>query len=456
MRALEASFVSISHVDSLITFRRAQEDFISSLRPACFDGLASNWPALKRPEFHSIENLAAKYDADVPVVSSKADDAYGSESRTQMKASEWAKLKTEDRSYLKDFHLKLAFPLDDSYSVPVIFDDWLNAFNDARTLAGGIADDYRFLYASHAGARTPLHIDVLKSHSWSANVTGWKLWLFFDDEVVKDLYSRGDLTVSDLSGEPVVAAAENLIQRLKDNDSSSALHRSALTSSDDHWTKSDRPSRMYCLQGPGDIVFVPSGLHHQVVNLSSPTISINHNWFGGAALKRVWEFLKSELAAVRHAIADVGLEGIEYEKHCQVLLKAQTGFNLDDFGSLLQMQKRKMASKVPLAGCQLTTEDYNVPICDLPFLDPHESHLIGLPSEMVAESKKQLESVTIDFLNDPYVVLCGDEVDRCPSNSEPEKKQSEVLQVLRDKLGQLFDLYASPRLDSWKRDDFAS
>lgn len=40
---------------------------------------------------------------------------------------------------------------------------------------GGCTADYRFVYLGPAGSWTPLHADVLRSYSWSANVAGRKL-----------------------------------------------------------------------------------------------------------------------------------------------------------------------------------------------------------------------------------------------------------------------------------------
>ena len=45
------------------------------------------------------------------------------------------------------------------------------------------------------------------------------------------------------------------------------------------------------IQETGDVIFVPSGWHHQVLNLED-TISINHNWFNGANVGKIFDELK--------------------------------------------------------------------------------------------------------------------------------------------------------------------
>ncbi|KAF5825640.1 hypothetical protein DUNSADRAFT_7886 [Dunaliella salina] len=92
--------------------------------------------------------------------------------------------------YLKDWHFCSVAPPDyKAYEVPCYFSsDWLNAYYDALGEAqnrkaddqgvsaskGTSTADYRFVYLGPAGSWTPLHSDVLRSYSWSANVAGVK------------------------------------------------------------------------------------------------------------------------------------------------------------------------------------------------------------------------------------------------------------------------------------------
>lgn len=112
--------------------------------------------------------------------------------------------------YCKDWHLVSEFPWYQAYRCPPFFqDDWLNEWCDTRvqqqqqgeqqgeqegqvgagaqpnhaaqrgpsTAQRDVAtSDYRFVYLGPAGTSTPLHSDVLRSFSWSANVAGRKRW----------------------------------------------------------------------------------------------------------------------------------------------------------------------------------------------------------------------------------------------------------------------------------------
>jgi len=58
-------------------------------------------------------------------------------------------------------------------------------------------------------------------------------------------------------------------------------------------------------QGPGEIIFVPSGWKHQVLNLSPLVISINHNWCNSVNLNSVYDALAKDVEQVKTSIADV-------------------------------------------------------------------------------------------------------------------------------------------------------
>lgn len=91
-------------------------------------------------------------------------------------------------------------------------------------------------------ARTPFHADVFRSYSWSANICGKKKWLVFppgQEEFLKDRHGHlpFDITAPDLKN-------GSLYPR---------------------YAQSSPPVEI--IQEAGEIVFIPSGWHHQVYNL---------------------------------------------------------------------------------------------------------------------------------------------------------------------------------------------
>ncbi|MCD7447360.1 hypothetical protein HAX54_027837 [Datura stramonium] len=91
--------------------------------------------------------------------------------------------------YLKDWHFVKEYPEYIAYSTPADFsDDWLNFYLDKFRMHNDpdtynerneiSCSDYRFVYMGSKGTWTPLHADVFRSYSWSANVCGKKQWYF--------------------------------------------------------------------------------------------------------------------------------------------------------------------------------------------------------------------------------------------------------------------------------------
>jgi len=163
-----------------------------------------------------------------------------------------------------------AFPTYKAYDTPIYFkSDWLNEFWDQRS---DVADDYRFVYMGPKGSWTPFHVDVFRSHSWSANICGCKKWLIYPPGQEKYLTDRlgnlaYDITSSDINDQ----------QQFPD------------------FEKASKPITV--IQREGEVIFVPSGWHHQVMNLED-TISINHNWTNACGILKMWEHLQSELVKV--------------------------------------------------------------------------------------------------------------------------------------------------------------
>ncbi len=208
--------------------------------------------------------------------------------------------------YLKDWHFTRLFPDYEAYVTPEFFhSDWLNEFWDSRPDA---TDDYRFVYIGPKGSWTPFHADVFRSFSWSANICGQKRWIIFppgEEENLKDLYGNlvYDLDSTDLQ-DPKKFPNYNKVKK-----------------------------KFEVIQNSGEILFVPSGWHHQVYN-TQDTISINHNWLNGCNILLSWQFLKSSLKEVEREISDVrDMDG--WHKQCQIILKTSSGIDYSEFYSFL-------------------------------------------------------------------------------------------------------------------------
>ena len=61
-----------------------------------------------------------------------------------------------------------------------------------------------------------------------------------------------------------------------------------------------------CDQGPGDCLFVPSGWHHVVHNLTD-VLSINENWINAFNVKWTWELVKQTYLHAQNQLSDLRL-----------------------------------------------------------------------------------------------------------------------------------------------------
>ncbi|GAB4845763.1 hypothetical protein Ancab_039170 [Ancistrocladus abbreviatus] len=216
--------------------------------------------------------------------------------------------------YLKDWHFVKEYPEYEAYTTPIFFhDDWLNLYLDAYCIHNDpdvcherneiSCSDYRFVYMGPKGTWTPLHADVFRSFSWSANVLGAKLWLFLPPTQYHLVFDRN-----------MKSSVYNIFEEV--NESKFPGFKKAV------W--------MECTQAQNEIIFVPSGWYHQVHNLED-TISINHNWFNAYNLPWVWDLLLHDYNEAKGYIEDIRDICDDFEGICQRNLAANTGMNFYDF-----------------------------------------------------------------------------------------------------------------------------
>eukprot|EP00268_Persea_americana_P061237 TRINITY_DN7714_c0_g1_i14.p1 TRINITY_DN7714_c0_g1~~TRINITY_DN7714_c0_g1_i14.p1 ORF type:complete len:350 (-),score=51.63 TRINITY_DN7714_c0_g1_i14:23-1072(-) len=163
--------------------------------------------------------------------------------------------------------------------------------------------DYRFVYMGAKGTWTPLHADVFRSYSWSANVCGKKKWHFLAPSQCHLLFDM---------------SMKNSVYDIFDDVSETKFPGFKKTL----WLE--------CTQEQNEIIFVPSGWYHQVLNMED-TVSINHNWFNAYNLSWVWKLLWKDYKEAKEYIDDIRDICDDFEGLCQRNLAANTGMNFIDF-----------------------------------------------------------------------------------------------------------------------------
>lgn len=178
---------------------------------------------------------------------------------TTCKLDDW--YNSANRGYIKDWHInETAFlkSRNPVFSTPPFFRDWLSEFHSKYPNIGKL--DFMFLYWGDKGTFTGYHEDVVGTFSWSLNIRGSKKWRFY---------------VESLAG-PVVIET---------------------------------------IQCPGEMVFVPSGCYHTVLNLENDTISINQNWFNERNIDQVVKKVVSDYKKLSDDLDGFGVSfPTEYER----------------------------------------------------------------------------------------------------------------------------------------------
>jgi len=248
--------------------------------------------------------------------------------------------------YLKDWHFAREFPEYTAYECHDYFiDDWLNEWYDAQaaqqsaTSASTIKEsgtgvpvttsDYRFVYLGPAGTRTPLHADVLRSHSWSANIAGRKRWRLLSPSHTSLLCdSSGRTTAPDFLLDDDMCNEEEQGENGMSHSTSSLFPRLA----------SARMHSVEVEQLAGEIIFVPSGWFHTVDNVED-CLSINHNWISSQSVGRTWEFICEERAIAAKLIADcreLCSSAAEFENLVQRNVRTNCSLDYAGFGAMVR------------------------------------------------------------------------------------------------------------------------
>lgn len=281
--------------------------FMLRNRPVILRGATRGWRAA-REWGDAAGAVRCMGDGREARVARCSEREFSDQPRVDMTLGEWLRRSASEADlYVKDLRADPAH-----YETPPhAADDWME---DRWPGA------HRFVYAGRAGTWTPLHCDVFSSYSWSANVCGRKEWLLFPPDaapLVRGVYN---------AEEPGAAPKE-------------ALRRCVRVE-----------------QGPGELIFVPSGWAHQVRNLDD-TVSVNANWFNAFSVDLVDAHMRREMEAVRDAMSGFFCDGDqaaaepeeEREEREQRVLMASAAMDLCGWHAFLAAQASAQARRLRCA-----------------------------------------------------------------------------------------------------------
>jgi len=160
--------------------------------------------------------------------------------------------------YVEGWYFRHAFPeLEQDFRFPPCFGpDWFVSRYPQRINPKGTG-----ILIGTTGSYTKLHVDGQHTHNWLAQISGRKRWMLVDGKELAPVYKTRAEAAGNYKG----------------------IDHPDLAAYLEH-----HPVHYYdCITEPGDLIFFPGFVFHQVVGLS-PSVSLTHNWFNGANAARVY------------------------------------------------------------------------------------------------------------------------------------------------------------------------
>ncbi|WCJ34135.1 Bifunctional arginine demethylase and lysyl-hydroxylase JMJD6 [Euphorbia peplus] len=234
------------------------EEFVSKFeelnKPVLLEGCLENWDGV------------GKWDRDYLV--ERCGDVKFAVGPVEMKLEEYFRYsdqaKEERPLYLFDPKFVEKVPvLGSEYEVPMYFrEDLFSVLGDERP-------DYRWIIIGPAGSGSSFHIDPNSTSAWNAVIKGSKKWVLFPPDVIPP-------GVHPSPDGAEVACPVSIIEWFMN------FYDATKT-----WKK--RP--VECICKAGEVIFVPRGWWHLVINLEE-SVAITQNYVSRRNLLDVLEFLK--------------------------------------------------------------------------------------------------------------------------------------------------------------------
>ncbi|KAH6807509.1 transferring glycosyl group transferase [Perilla frutescens var. frutescens] len=234
------------------------EEFVSSFeepnKPVLLEGCLEKWPAMEKWDREYLVEVCGDDQFSVGPVQMKLEDYF----RYSDQARE------ERPLYLFDPKFAEKVPqLGMDYEVPDYFSE------DLFSVLGRERPDYRWIIIGPAGSGSSFHIDPNSTSAWNAVVRGSKKWVLFPPDVVPPgVYPSPDGAE--------VACPVSIIEWFMNFYNA---------------TKSWKKRPIECVCKAGEVIFVPNGWWHLVINLED-SVAITQNFVSRRNLLNVLDFLK--------------------------------------------------------------------------------------------------------------------------------------------------------------------
>ena len=111
------------------------------------------------------------------------------------------------------------------------------------------------------------------TNAWNASLKGHKLWLLLPPEIPR-VIAKGKEVLQKGEDDEAIMYMKEIFPKLKEK-------------------YGNYLNEMWFIQKPGELVFVPGGWWHVVVNLDD-TIAITQNYCNSVNFEKVWHYVRSE------------------------------------------------------------------------------------------------------------------------------------------------------------------
>ncbi|XAR69838.1 hypothetical protein NMG60_11001573 [Bertholletia excelsa] len=237
-----------------ITVDEFVSNFEETNKPVLLEGCMDDWIALEKWDKDYLIGLCGDVKFSVGPVEMKLEDYF-----------RYADQAREERPlYLFDPKFADKIPrLGSEYEVPAYFKE------DLFHVLGNERPDYRWIIIGPAGSGSSFHIDPNSTSAWNAVIKGSKKWVLFPPDVVPPgVHPSPDGTE--------VACPVSIIEWFMNFYDA---------------TKNWKKKPIECVCKAGEVIFVPNGWWHLVINLED-SIAITQNYVSRRNLLNVLDFLK--------------------------------------------------------------------------------------------------------------------------------------------------------------------
>ena len=282
-------FMNYSNVDHRDIKELSYEQFIKQYeipnKPVVITGLVTQWKAYQVWDYNYFQKFYSKQIFRATSGTSSESAAF---TMSQYETYAHSTSHEEVPLYLFDRNFATSpcssRSLSDDYTLPEYFHYTSNSSLPAShytdlfsLLPSEMRPDHRWLIIGPRRSGSIFHIDPNQTHAWNACIKGRKKWIFYPPTTTPPgifvTPDGGDVTVPLSTGEWLLSFWKYHLQKRSVDQSFQPLE---------------------VIVNPGELIFVPHGWWHMVVNLDEESIALTQNYVSSSNLLDCFEFLKDK------------------------------------------------------------------------------------------------------------------------------------------------------------------